>query len=75
MEYLGHTLSSQGISKEKKVNAVRKMPRPHNLSTLKSFLGSVQFYGKFLPNLSTITGVVINRHSRHSTSIVGIVQA
>ena len=31
------------------------MPRPHNLSTLKLFLGSVQFYGKFLPNLSTIT--------------------
>ena len=55
VEYLGHTLSSQGISKGKKVDAVRKMPRPHNLSTLKSFLGSVQFYGKFLPNLSTIT--------------------
>ena len=55
VEYLGHPLSSQGISKEKKVDAVCKMPRPHNLSTLKSFLGSVQFYGKFLPNLSTIT--------------------
>ena len=52
MEYLGYALSSQGIkSKGKKVDTVRKMPRPHNLSALKSFLGSVQF----LPNLSTIT--------------------
>ena len=34
VEYLGHTLSFQGISKGKKVEAVRKMPRPHNLSTL-----------------------------------------
>ena len=31
------------------------MSRLHNLSTLKSFLGSVQFYGKLLPNLSKIT--------------------
>ena len=54
VEYLGRTLSSQGLSKEKKVDAVCRMPRPHNLSTLKSFLGSVQFYGKFFPNLSTI---------------------
>lgn len=28
---------------------------PGNFSSLRSFLGSVQFYGKFLPNLATIT--------------------
>ena len=31
------------------------MPRPDNVSSLKSFLGSVQFYSKFLPNLATVT--------------------
>ena len=31
------------------------MPRPHDVPTLKSFLGSIQFYAKFLPNLSTVT--------------------
>ena len=55
VEYLGHRLSHEGIAKGPKVDAVKQMPRPHDVSTLKSFLGSVQFYAKFLPNLSTIT--------------------
>ena len=54
VEYLGHTLSAEGVSKGSKVEAVMKMPPPTDVSTLKSFLGSVQFYGKFIPNLSTL---------------------
>ena len=54
MEYLGHTLSSEGIAKGSKVEAVLNMPPPTDVSTLKSFLGSVQFYGKFIANLSTL---------------------
>ena len=37
IDYLGHTLSSRGIAKGSKVDAI------------KSFLASVQFYSKFLP--------------------------
>lgn len=56
VEYLGHTLSREGVSKGSRVDALLKMPPPTNVSSLRSFLGSVQFYGKFLPpNLSTIT--------------------
>ena len=54
MECLGHLLSHQGIAKGPKVDAVKKMPAPTNVQSLRSFLGSVQFYSKFLPNLSTI---------------------
>ena len=55
VEYLGHLLSQQGIAKGPKVNDVLKMPAPADVSSLKAFLGSVQFYAKFLPaNLSTI---------------------
>ena len=54
VEYLGHTLSRDGVSKGKKVDAVIRMPPPSNVSTLRSFLGSVQFYGKFIPNLATL---------------------
>ena len=32
-----------------KVDAILEMPTPKNISTLKSFLASVQFYSKFLP--------------------------
>jgi transposase InsO family protein len=53
VEYLGHRLSKEGIAKGPKVDAVRNMPEPTDVSSLKSFLGSVQFYGKFLKNLST----------------------
>ena len=55
VEYLGHTLSRDGISKGHKVNAVVQMPPPKDVSTLRSFLGSVQFYSKFIPNLSSRT--------------------
>ena len=55
VEYLGHILSQQGISKGHTVDAVKMMPPPENASSLRSFLGSVQFYSKFLPNLATIT--------------------
>ena len=55
MEYLGHKLSKEGIAKGPKVDAVIKMPPPTDVSSLRSILGSVQFYNKFLPNLSSIT--------------------
>lgn len=54
VEYLGHLLSREGIGKGSKVDAVLKMPAPTDVPGLKAFMGSVQFYGKFLPNLSTI---------------------
>ena len=53
VEYLGHTLSAEGISKGRKVEAVLKMPAPTDVSSLKSFLGSVQFYSKFIKDLAT----------------------
>eukprot|EP00731_Ephydatia_muelleri_P035708 Em0150g6a len=55
VEYLGHILSQQGISKGHKVDAVKMMPPPENVSSLRSLLGSVQFYSKFLPNLASVT--------------------
>ena len=54
VEYLGHTLSAEGISKGSKVKAVLKIPPPTDVSSLKSFQGSVQFYGKFIPNLASM---------------------
>ena len=55
VEYLEHILSQQGNAKGPKVDAVKRMPPPESVSGLHSFLGTVQFYGKFLPNLATVT--------------------
>ena len=54
IEYLSHTLSQKGIAKGSKVDALAQMPPPTNVSSLRSFLSSVQFYSKFLPNLATV---------------------
>ena len=55
VEYLGHLLSKNGVAKGTKVDAVKQMPRPQDVASVKSFLGSIQFYSKFILNLSTIT--------------------
>ena len=54
VEYLGHILSNKGIAKGSKINAIMEMPEPSDIAGLRSFLGSVQFYSKFLPSLSTL---------------------
>lgn len=55
VEYLGHVLSKDGIRKGSRVDAIQKMPRPTDVSTLRSFLGSIQFYSKFISNVAMIT--------------------
>ncbi|KII62619.1 hypothetical protein RF11_06621 [Thelohanellus kitauei] len=55
MVYLGHTISAQGISKGPRPNAILEMSRPNDRHSLRSFLGSTQFYHKFIKNLSMIT--------------------
>ncbi|KAL5457669.1 hypothetical protein EMCRGX_G034953 [Ephydatia muelleri] len=55
VEYLGHILSGQRTAKGPKVNDVMRMPAPGNVSGVRSFLGSVLFYSKFLPNLAMLT--------------------
>ena len=52
--YLGHKVDSEGLHPNPdKVKAVVEAPRPSNVTELKSFLGLLTYYGRFLPNLST----------------------
>ena len=52
--YLGHKIDSQGLHPvAEKVKAVQDAPKPRNVSELKSYLGLLSYYGKFLPNLAT----------------------
>ena len=55
VEYLGHCITAQGLKPtDDKIQAIREAPTPTNVSQLKSFLGLVNYYGKFLPNLSSV---------------------
>ncbi|UYV63828.1 K02A2.6-like, partial [Cordylochernes scorpioides] len=52
IEYLGHLVTEEGIRPlDHKVQAIQKAKTPTNISELRSFLGLVNFYGKFIPNL------------------------
>jgi len=55
VEYLGHSISAKGVQPvTEKVRAIRDAPRPQDVSQLRSFLGMLNYYGKFLPNLATL---------------------
>ncbi|UYV83347.1 K02A2.6-like [Cordylochernes scorpioides] len=52
IEYLGHLIKEDGIRPlDHKVQALQKAKSPTNISELRSFLGLVNYYGKFIPNL------------------------
>ena len=54
VEYLSHRIDKNGLHPTtEKVNAVVKAPRPQNVTELKSYLGLLNYYGRFISNLST----------------------
>ena len=55
VDYLGHQISCDGIQPlPTKIEAIVRAPIPRNVSQLRSFLGLVNYYGKFIPNLSSL---------------------
>ena len=54
-EWLGHKFTQSRIAPlESKTAAILSLPAPNNLKQLRSFLGSVHYIGKFIPNLSQL---------------------
>lgn len=51
--YLGHKISEQGLEPDKeKVRAIIDTPRPKNITEVRAFTGLVNYYAKFIKNLS-----------------------
>ena len=52
--YVGHVLSKDGLKPDpEKIRAVKEMKPPENANELKTFLGFIQYLGKFMPNMAT----------------------
>ena len=50
--FMGHLLTADGVVTDpNKVHAIRDMPVPTDVKSLKRFLGMVTYLAKFLPNL------------------------
>ena len=56
LKYVGVIITGEGIkTNPDKVRAVTEMSVPQDKPALQRFLGMVTYFGKFIPNLSTIT--------------------
>ena len=61
VEYLGHIIDAKGLHPTKaKVAAVQNSPVPRDITQLKSFLGLINYYRKFLPDLSSLLAPLNN---------------
>ena len=55
VEYLGHRIDAEGCHPTKaKVRAIQSVPTPQNVSELKTFLGILNYYARFIENRSDV---------------------
>ena len=53
IEYCGHIITKDGLQQAPvKVSAMIQMPPPTDVKQLRAFIGMVQYYARFIPNLS-----------------------
>jgi len=59
IRYLGHLISARGVRVlPDRVEAIGRYPRPHNLRSLRRFLGMIGFYARFIPRFSQMASVL-----------------
>eukprot|EP00253_Pinus_taeda_P007863 PITA_07863 len=58
---LGHIISKEGIKIDpERIEEIQKIPLPHNLKSLQSFLGKINFIRRFIPNYAEIAKPIQN---------------
>ena len=61
VKFLGHILTSEGIlTNPDKVSAIKDLPAPKTLKQLRSFLGMVGFFSRFIPDFA-VTAAPLNQ--------------
>ncbi|XP_052891252.1 uncharacterized protein K02A2.6-like [Anopheles moucheti] len=52
IRYLGHIIDSRGLRPDPaKIDAIKKLPSPTDVTGVRSFIGAINFYAKFIPNM------------------------
>ena len=60
VKYLGFVIDTSGVhTAPSKLEAIKRAPEPKSVSELRSFLGMINYYAKFILNLSSLV------HSLH----------
>jgi transposase InsO family protein len=56
IDFLGHTIKGNSISpKVESIDKIMDMPRPQSKKQVRSFLGAVNYYRKFIPHCAELT--------------------
>jgi LPS O-antigen subunit length determinant protein (WzzB/FepE family) len=59
--FLGHVLTAKGVVVDPaKIKAVKEWEQPHNVIDIRSFLGLVGYYRRFIENFSKIAKPMTN---------------
>nr|CAD2171880.1 unnamed protein product [Meloidogyne enterolobii] len=57
LKFLGHIVSAEGIKPDPKKKAIiQKLPRPQNIKELKSVMGTINYYSKFVNQMHQFRG-------------------
>ena len=61
IKYLGHVVSEEEVSTDPdKIKSVREWPQPTTVTEVRSFLGFVSYYRRFIPNFSKVLSPLIS---------------
>ncbi|XP_062700623.1 uncharacterized protein K02A2.6-like [Aedes albopictus] len=70
LKFLGHFLSDNGITPDSdKLESIKNFREPKTAEETRSFLGLVNYVGKFIPNLATLTEP-LRQLTRHQSKFV-----
>ena len=65
--YLGFVINKEGIQPEpQKVEVIRGLPEPRSVREVRSFIGMVGYYRRFVPNMSEIAEPLIALTRKHA---------
>ncbi|XP_074040987.1 tropomodulin isoform X2 [Leptinotarsa decemlineata] len=61
VKYLGHMITQEGVLPDpEKIEAIKKFPIPRNVRGVRAFMGLVNWYRRFIPNVAEISAPLVN---------------
>jgi len=68
---LGHKVSKKGIELDKaKVDLISNLPMPSSVKQIRSFLGHVGFYGRFIKDFSKVAPALTNLFTKDAYFVI-----